>query len=829
MNNDFSRDFSPSSAGPAVGGKRNLWQWLVEPLATITDAAERRQATLVSTLLLIVALAVTSGSFVTVFVLRDPVSARILVGMTIGLVIAYVFSRTKSYHLAVPLLLVSMAAWPVLSIITVKDYSSEGLLTTFMFDIFLIIISSTLTSFRTTLYISIANFLGILILPAIIPAVQFSNIAVPLIFNGAVSGLLIVMTRHRNLQERDRLADVDRINTSMQSINTTLNTRTHELALAAEVGRSVSQVRALDVMLKDAAELIRSRFDLYYVQVYLTNPSQTELRLQAGTGVVGAELAGRGHRLPVNAASINGRAAVEKRSVVISDTAASATFRPNPLLPDTRAEMAVPLLLGDVVVGVLDMQSNQAGALQEEMLPAFEALAGQIAVAIQNARLLSEAEQARTELELQARRLARANWAEYLDAIHKPEEVGFVFEQNQVAPEVRKEPAGENALVAPIAIVGEPLGNLVVELAGQAPIARTAELIDTVARQVAQQIENLRLLESAERYRLEAEDASRRLTHQGWQSYMAGKGEQFDYLYDLKEVVAGKGNEQAGKHALTLPIKVRDDAIGELALSDVDRSDRQSLELARAVTERLAAHIESLRQNDQTQSALTQSERLFAASSRLTQASDLQELVQAAASTLNIPVINRAVLTTFNYDANHELESLDIIANWWNGTGHEVTPAGTHYSLEVIRAMPFFISSTPVFFNDAYNDPRVDKVTLELVKRQNLNAVAVLPLHVGAEQIGALILEAEEAHNFTQDEIRLFQALAPQVATVLENRRQFERAQKQAERETMLNEIGQKIRSATSVDAVLQIAARELGHALGAPLTIAQLGMKDKK
>jgi len=110
-----------------------------------------------------------------------------------------------------------------------------------------------------------------------------------------------------------------------------------------------------------------------------------------------------------------------------------------------------------------------------------------------------------------------------------------------------------------------------------------------------------------------------------------------------------------------------------------------------------------------------------------------------------------------------------------------------------------------------------------------LRAVAVLPLFSGSQQIGALVLEAEESHDFTLDETRLFSALAPQIATVLENRRQFERAQKQAEREGMLNLISQKIQSATTVEAVLQIAARELGHALGAPMTVAQLSMKDKK
>jgi GAF domain-containing protein len=116
---------------------------------------------------------------------------------------------------------------------------------------------------------------------------------------------------------------------------------------------------------------------------------------------------------------------------------------------------------------------------------------------------------------------------------------------------------------------------------------------------------------------------------------------------------------------------------------------------------------------------------------------------------------------------------------------------------------------------------------MELVKKLNLRAVAALPLHLGSRQIGSLMLEAEEPHRFTQDESRLFTALAPQIATVLENRRQFEHARQQAEYESMLNAISQKIQSATNVEAVLQIAARELGRALGAPLTIAQLGMRN--
>ena len=619
---------------------------------------------------------------------------------------------------------------------------------------------------------------------------------------------------------------------TLESLEQRVADRTHNLQLAAEVGRAVSEVRDLDVMLRDACDLILKEFSLYYVQVYLTDPNQTKLVLEAGTGDAGEQLVGRGHSLPLNGNSINGRAAVEKRSVVISDTAQSATFRQNPLLPDTRGEMAVPLIVADKVVGVLDMQSNEAGALTAEVLPAFEALAGQLAIAIQNASLLAEAEEARNQVEAQARRLVRAGWNEHLDAIHKPEQLGFVFDHNQITPlaEINETqlPEAGNFISAPIAVTGEALGSLVVELEDEARAAQTSELVHIVARQVAQQIENLRLLDSAERYRLEAEEASRRITREGWKSFASQTDESLNYVYDLKQVRPQTGEDQQSEiDGYTLPLKVREETIGKLVVQGIDSTDRESVDLANAVAERLGAHIESLRQYDQAQSALAQSEKLFEASSSLTRATDLQELVAASITTLGISEVNRALLVTFDYDAKGELTHLDVIANWWNGTGHEVTAIGTRYPLEVIRVMPMFISKIPVFFDDTLTDERVDATTLGLVKRLNLRAVAVLPLHIGSHQMGALILEAEAPHHFTQDETRLFSALAPQIATVVENRRQFEQAQKQAERETRLNVISQKIQSATTVEAVLQIAARELGHTLGAPLTIAQLGLKE--
>ena len=672
------------------------------------------------------------------------------------------------------------------------------------------------------------------------PAVGFENIIITGIliliigslFQFAVARLQTALDQarenERELQISNRELDESRLSLEQRVAERTLN-----LELAAEVGRTISQVRALDAMLKDACDLILKEFKLYYVQIYLTNPNQTNLVLEAGTGEVGRQLVGRGHSLPLNTGSINGRAAWEKRSVVISNTGLSATFRANPLLPETRGEMAVPLIIANNVVGVLDMQSREPGILNEEILPAFEALAGQLAIAIQNANLLAETEQARAEVESQARRLVRKNWEDYLDAINVPEQTGFVFEGSKVMPlsdATDRHPAAEgNSIQTSISITGQSLGSLIVEMDAQELTPQTTELVNIIARQVAQQIENLRLLESAERYRAEAEQAARRITLEGWQEYIKSRTtSSLGYLYDLNEVRPSRNGDETNHSAFTLPLKARDETIGKLSVNGLSPDDKDSLELVNAVAERLGAHIDSLRQYEQTQSALAQSEKLFDASRRLTQSTDLQELVASSVAALGISEVNRALLTSFDYDEAGEVKQLTVTANWWNGEGTAITPLGTHYPLEVIRVMPMFVSPTPVFFNDTFSDERVDATTMDLVKKLNLRAVAVLPLHLGSLQIGALILEAEDPHNFTTDETRLFASLAPQIATILENRQQYEKAQYQAKREATLNIINQKIQSATTVDAVLQIAARELGSALGAPLTIAQLGLKNR-
>jgi hypothetical protein len=119
--------------------------------------------------------------------------------------------------------------------------------------------------------------------------------------------------------------------------------REQDIPLAAKVGQRLSKLSDLDSLLKDAVALIQERFDLYYTQVYLVDTGRRRLVLHVGSGQAGQELLQRSHQLPVNLASIPGTAAVEKRPVIAGDVANSLIYHSNPLLPDTRSEIALLL------------------------------------------------------------------------------------------------------------------------------------------------------------------------------------------------------------------------------------------------------------------------------------------------------------------------------------------------------------------------------------------------------------------------------------------------------------------------------------------------------
>ncbi len=177
-----------------------------------------------------------------------------------------------------------------------------------------------------------------------------------------------------------------------QELQTALDNRTRALQLAAEVSRKISSLRSREDVVLQVVEQLKSAFNYYHAHIYLFDESGENLLMVGGTGEVGKTLLERGHSIP-RGRGLVGRAAETGQVVLVPDTAAEPAWLPNPLLPETRAEIAVPILLGKQALGVLDVQNNQIGSLTELDALLISTVADQVAIALDNLRVNEEARQ----------------------------------------------------------------------------------------------------------------------------------------------------------------------------------------------------------------------------------------------------------------------------------------------------------------------------------------------------------------------------------------------------------------------------------------------------
>jgi len=176
---------------------------------------------------------------------------------------------------------------------------------------------------------------------------------------------------------------------------------TTQLRTASDIAEQLSTILDPEQMLHKMAELMQSRYGLYHVHIYVLDEAKRKLVVRAGSGEVGLVLRERGHSIPLDAEkSLVARAARSGEPVLINDTSVESDFMPNPLLPQTRSELSVPLVVGELVLGVLDIQDDQADRFADSDVDTFSTLAGLAASSLRNAALFRQVEASAQETQV---------------------------------------------------------------------------------------------------------------------------------------------------------------------------------------------------------------------------------------------------------------------------------------------------------------------------------------------------------------------------------------------------------------------------------------------
>jgi len=347
-----------------------------------------------------------------------------------------------------------------------------------------------------------------------------------------IASIRLLKTRFNKILAEARIS-MEELDASRSQMETRVNERTAELNVAneqlsrratqlktiTELSESIAQLKDLNEIFPTTTNLICERFGFYHVGIFLVDKDREFAVLQAANSEGGKRMLQRSHRLNLGTGVV-GVCAQTGLPRIALDVGEDAVFFNNRDLPNTRSEAALPLKSRGETIGVLDVQSTEAGAFSAEDLEVLTALANQVSISLENARLLAEARAAYRQVQEVYNEFTRSEWSRSISQI---EQSGFRYQTGRIeiventlqnpeilsaakngevaASQIKGSEEKHAAVAVPVKLRGEVIGILHIESADPLKEWQDDEvsLVQAVAERAAFAMENARLFQDARR------------------------------------------------------------------------------------------------------------------------------------------------------------------------------------------------------------------------------------------------------------------------------------------------------------------------------------------
>jgi len=510
-----------------------VWAFLTKPHPSIREIGDQRRAQLLASLTLILLLAMTLALF------SSPTSPQTFLGFLVIGIGAYVLSRTPYYQAGAYFFSFVFTSVGYITIYLGSANSIDSAINAIV--PFSLILASALLSQRGFITLIALTLVATLNIRAYADPKYLtdSNLSIVRLtgITFSMAAILFGINVFRTSIERERLKQIGDSNrelekltndleqrvldrtTELNQVNSMTSRRASQLEAIAELSQAISQVQDPNKIFSTASQLISERFGFYHVGIFLVDRDREFAILQAANSAGGQKMLARRHRLMLGTGVVGFAAQTGKPRIAL-DVGADAVFFNNLDLPDTRSEIALPMIVSNQTIGVLDVQSIEAGAFSEEDYRALGTLANQLAIAIENARLLTEARASAKQVQEVFNNFIRTEWSR---AAQKTEQAGFRYNAGRI--ELLESPLENSDIVSavdsgnsisrmangvdtthatatiPVKLRGEIIGVLHVEASDPSRAWKEDELslIEAVAERAAFAMENARLFQDARR------------------------------------------------------------------------------------------------------------------------------------------------------------------------------------------------------------------------------------------------------------------------------------------------------------------------------------------